>query len=724
MMKMRSPGTMVGFFAYGCAAIAALIILVALRMPALGVSFAPDGPGFIAATANGVKLARLRRTDQVTFESQAGKTSEKAEQLTPDFSPTGSAAEIGAWYARRDLLVRVASASPVTLGVRVGNQLVEVVLHPHQRKLTDLSVDVWLLLGQGCVIGLLGIWIAITRPRDWGARIFAVACLGILFAAFSGALYDAREVTADGTLLRLMLGFNFIGSDISSAAIVALFLCQPMPLFRPRVGIALICAAASAGLVSALGWLPLAFFYEGLVLLSVAFFGVLVLQWNHSRADPLARATVRWVGVTTFLGTSILVTAMAAPKLFGVPSFGGNGMSFLPLFVVYGGIAFGVGRYRLFDLDRWSYQVVLGAMGALALLAADTLLIGGLGVAGPVALAISVLFIGYLYFPVRLLLWRWIVGPSPLTDSELFQVAAEVAFAADASDRRRNWRALMNRLFDPLEMAPLAEIFEAPCIRGDGVELVIPAAADEVALLLRHRSKGRRLFGRAQVTLARELVDLMRRAERTRDEYTRGVIEERQRIARDLHDDVSARLLTSLHRDDVSLVRSDVRKAMSDIRTIVSSMTGEQVALDQVMADLRYETAERLSTANIHLDWPLPATAYDVQLLDYRIYKNLISSHREIVSNILQHSKAGHVVVTVEVTEARLRIVVEDDGDGVSLDVGRGRVGNGLRNISHRLDQIEGLCVLGPSERGTRVDIIIPLNPGNRGVRLGAGQLA
>ncbi len=540
-----------------------------------------------------------------------------------------------------------------------------------------------------------------------------MACLGILVAAFSGALYDAREVTADATLLRLMLGFNFVGSDVSAAAIAALFLCQPKPLCGPPGAVALICAAALAGFVSALGWLPLSFFYEGLVLMSVVFFGVLVTQWIRSRDDPSVRAVIRWVGVTTFLGASVLVVAMAAPQLLGAPTFGGNGMSFLPLFVVYGGIAFGVGRYRLFDLDRWSYQVILGAVGALALLAADALLISGLGVAGPVALAISLLVIGYLYFPVRILLWRWIVGRSPLTDSELFQAAAEVAFASEASDRRSRWRALLNRLFDPLEMTPLADIHTAPCLRAEGVELAIPAAADETALVLRYRSKGRKLFGQAQVVLARELVELMRKAEKTRDEYTRGVVEERQRIARDLHDDVSARLLTSLHRDDVSLVRCDVRKAMSDIRTIVSSMTGEQAALDQVMADLRYETAERLSAANISLDWPLPSTTCDFRSLDYRIYKNLISSHREIVSNILQHSQAGHVVVSVETTEARLFMAVEDDGEGAKLDTRNGRIGNGLRNISHRLDQIEGHCVMVSREQGTRVEVTIPFTSGS-----------
>eukprot|EP01035_Chromulina_nebulosa_P067497 gene67497-92453_t len=42
----------------------------------------------------------------------------------------------------------------------------------------------------------------------------------------------------------------------------------------------------------------------------------------------------------------------------------------------------------------------------------------------PIALALSVLAIGYLYFPLRALLWRWISGAHELSSDALFREAA------------------------------------------------------------------------------------------------------------------------------------------------------------------------------------------------------------------------------------------------------------------------------------------------------------
>jgi two-component system sensor histidine kinase DevS len=711
MLKTRSPGSMVVWAAYGCAALVVLIVVAALRMPTVGVSFVPDGKT-VAAVAGGKTLARLRPADDVVLSSPTGELKEAAGELVQDFAPNGSSKQIELWYAQRSRLAAISRAGLLTLTVPAGSGLQTFDLHPAPRSLGDLSADVWMLLGQGCLIGLLGVWIAVLRPSDLGGRLFAVSCLGVLVAAFSGALFDARELTADGRLLQLTQGLNFVGSDVCAAGLVGLFLIQPIPLVRPWAPVVLIGLAVLGGLFNGLGWLSLTSFYLGLVILSAMFLCVLVLQWVRSRRNPAARAVLRWVGVTTFVGTGGLTVAMAAPELVGLPSVGGDGLSFIPLFIVYGGIAFGVGGHRLFDLDRWSYRLIMGAAGALALLAADAALIGGLGLAGPAAFAISILVVGYLYFPARLLLWRWIAGRPALSESELFQSATEVAFAADVVERRHKWRILLSRLFDPLDIVAVDDAPDRPSQRADGVELTLPATVGDSGLVLRYRSQGRRLFDSSQVRLAHELVELMHKAEKTRDEYTRGVVEERQRIARDLHDDVSARLLTSLHRDEVSQVRSDVRKAMADIRTIVSSLTGETFALDQVMADLRYETTERLKTAKIELTWPLPSVPFEARPLDYSTYKGLISSHREIVSNILQHAGAGRVVVSVRATGEVLYMTVEDDGQGMQAGPRPSRGGNGLRNINHRLDQIRGSFIMAPGTRGMRVEVTIPLVQG------------
>ncbi len=709
MFKVRSPGRAVFFAAYAMVAICALVIFTALRMPSLGVSFATSGQDIELTAAQAGPARRLNPGDRVTFSSRAGQMDETAGELVPDFEPAGSARAVRLWFAQRDELARIGAASPVNLTFPAGGTRITVVLHPVARRIADLSPDIWMLLAQGAGIGLLGLWLIILRPRDWGARMFMVSCLGVMVAAFSGAVYDARELTADANLLRLMWGLNFLGSYVSGAGILALFLCQPRQMVKPRYALVLIGVAALFGLGNALGLLTLSTFYWMLLVQCATFFCIILAQWRLARHDPIGRATLKWVGTVIFVGIVGLSLVMAAPQLLGVNLVAGDGLSILPIFLVYGSLAFGVGRFRLISLDRWTYRLILGAAAVLALLAVDALLIYWLGVEGRFAFAAALLVVGYLYLPARTWLWHWMVGRPALSDSELFKAAAGVGYAPTPQARRTQWRALLVRLFDPLEVLPFDDPIEVGEVRKDGVEIVIPATADECALLLRYRNGGRRLFDADHVKLVTELVAQMDQAELARDQYLRGAGEERQRIARDLHDDVSARLLTSLHRSDVNLVRSDVRKAMADIRSIISSLTGQKVALDRVMADLRHDTAERLEAAKISLVWPLSDDPFDDRLLAYPIYKGLMSSHREIITNVIRHSGADRVMVEINAHNTALSISVEDNGSGLSEVTSVDQFGNGIRNMRHRIEQIDGIFSIIPCAPGTRVEIMIPL---------------
>src|SRR5690606_26144334 len=194
------------------------------------------------------------------------------------------------------------------------------------------------------------------------------------------------------------------------------------------------------------------------------------------------------------------------------------------------------------------------------------------------------------------------------------------------------------------------------------LELQLPAVADTPSLRLLYPWRGQRLFGSSHRALARQLVRLMRYVEVSRDAYERGGIEERRRIARDLHDDVGARLLSGLYKSDIGATHRILRDAIADIRTIVSGLSTDQPPLGQMIAALRHETGERLTTAGIEMLWPIQENDDSTLTLEYQVFRCFMSAHREIVSNIIRHASARNVDITVCRTPDWLTTRITDDG--------------------------------------------------------------
>jgi two-component system sensor histidine kinase DevS len=723
MIRVRSPGMLMIATAYGLGLVLAAILAMAVHMPSVGIRFVGEGRQVLATTADGQAIAVLAPDAPVTFAGGGRRLTQPAQALASEYSPSGSFEQVRQWYADRDRLAAIIAAPGAKMLTPTATGERSTPLPPGQRGVGGLSMDVWLLLVQACAVALVGVWMAVLRPNDWGARLFMLSCLGIALAAFSGALADARELTANALLLRVALTLNIIGSVAAPAALLGLFILQPRRIARPKTALSLVALAALWGLAIGAGLVSMRVYYASLMAMSGVFVVVLTAQWFLSKGDPAGRAIIRWIGLTALFSTSALTIAMVAKQALGGSSLGGDGLSILPIFIVYGAIAFGVGRYRVFDLDRWAFRVAVGALATAALLLVDASLIFGLRMEARAALGIAILLIGYLYFPARIWIWRWVAGRPPVSDTELFQLASDVAFIPTALGRRSGWRALLQRLFDPLEIAPADGVVAAVDLAADGAALNIPAAADEGPLVLRYRHQGRHLFDRQQAALAGELVRFMHQAERTRDEYARGASEERGRIARDLHDDVSGRLLTGLRRSDVASIRDEVRGALADIRTILRGLSGELLPVSQMVANMRHETFERLDAAGVALDWPVELAPASDPILDYAYYRNITSAHREVVTNILRHSGAKAVSVCCAIDAGVLRIVVADDGIGMGvadgdgafaalvrkLDGGEG--GRGIGNIQRRLTEVGGQAILEPANPGLRVQLTVAVTP-------------
>lgn len=159
------------------------------------------------------------------------------------------------------------------------------------------------------------------------------------------------------------------------------------------------------------------------------------------------------------------------------------------------------------------------------------------------------------------------------------------------------------------------------------------------------------------------------------------VMQERERIYRDLHDDVGAKLLSLVYRAGSTENAALARSALQDLRDVVSTSAHTRAPAAHAVADWRLECEERLSAAGIQLHWHDTDLPIDT-LLTAEAAGNLGRILREAVSNVIKHTKASSMEVRWVPQSDGIVVDIADDGRSQGIDKippGRGRQSMTLR---------------------------------------------
>jgi len=196
-------------------------------------------------------------------------------------------------------------------------------------------------------------------------------------------------------------------------------------------------------------------------------------------------------------------------------------------------------------------------------------------------------------------------------------------------------------------------------------------------------------------------------------------VEESERIMRDLHDDVGARLLTLSHRCENVTNAETARSALQYLRETIRGLgrKGITVQLADALADWEEEAKDRLDAAGIALDWQQPDNIPAVRL-NNRQHINLGRILREAISNAIRHGTPKTIKAAVSIDDEQLLLQLCDDGS--SGDPERWVPGTGVNNMSTRATELGGkvrwheAASSGKSAtRGICVEITCPLNQGD-----------
>ncbi len=711
--RLLSPGSWLLIALLFLALLISLMMAVVLRQPTLGLALKADtvsgqlqiigvrGPA--AALTLPASLHALRREGRADLALTARDLVEEPDTLQ-------SYAEIRDFLNRQALIQSWLDGSPLQLVLHTPQgEVVTAALQPEaQRSATSLPLAFWIQLLAGAGGFLIGTWVLVLRPNDIAARCFALSGTGLMLSAFAAAVYSVRELSVPADLFRGLMIINHLGAGLFGCALVALFLLFPKRLLSPVWLWLLPAIFLSWWLLDSLQLLPdpATGMYIPAMLQTLAILLLILVQWWRNRGQPLALASLRWLGLSSLLSVGLFVLVVALPALLNQPPLMAQGHAFGLFLIVYAGLALGLRHYRLFDLDRWAFHLLLWLSTVAALLILDLALILLLRMDQALSLALSLLVFSVLWIPLRNMLMSHLLrrqtGPGKM---EVFRRVLDISLASTAQEKLLRHRKLIVELFQPLKMDVVPEMAR-PEIADNGLALLLPGVAEIPALKIAYAHSGQRLFTPQDLALVTEMQEMLRHADASRDAYNQGAREERRRIARDLHDDIGSRLLTGLHQAGIAETRQTIQQAITEMRTIINGLTGTQMQLDVMLAELRHETSLRLEAAGISLEWPLLHEA-DNTLLPYRVYRNYCSVLRELISNILRHAGASAVRVEIRLENGTLHTQLSDNGIGMPEAKPDGR--HGLANLQGRIDDMQGRLSIHDAAPGTRMEILVPL---------------
>ncbi len=202
------------------------------------------------------------------------------------------------------------------------------------------------------------------------------------------------------------------------------------------------------------------------------------------------------------------------------------------------------------------------------------------------------------------------------------------------------------------------------------------------------------------------------------DEW-RAIIDDRQRIARDLHDTV----IQDIFAAGMGLQALQRRIGEDDLREHLGASVSH---LDDVITRLRKvifnlaqgDETEPLDSAARRIvaetvDGAGQEILIDVTVddgpLPVRTREHVLATLQEALSNAVRHANASQVDVRIEATDSMCRLTVADNGIGIA-GPGAARRGFGLTNMMNRAQVLGGSCEITPRpEGGTIVEWTVPL---------------
>ena len=198
--------------------------------------------------------------------------------------------------------------------------------------------------------------------------------------------------------------------------------------------------------------------------------------------------------------------------------------------------------------------------------------------------------------------------------------------------------------------------------------------------------------------------------------------EERNRIAKELHDDMGSSLSSILflsedllfespdeNKHEIERISSLAENSLENMREIIWALDKDKNTLNDLLIHFRAFATQLLADHKVSLEFELGQVSKQTYMLGSEYRRNVYLILKEALHNVIKHAEASQVHIRVAVEESQLFISVKDDGKGFDVDAANPE-GYGLNTMKSRATDIKAdLKIESKSGQGTVLTLKVPL---------------
>lgn len=200
-----------------------------------------------------------------------------------------------------------------------------------------------------------------------------------------------------------------------------------------------------------------------------------------------------------------------------------------------------------------------------------------------------------------------------------------------------------------------------------------------------------------------------------------AVVEERQRLARELHDAVSQQLFAismtataigrTIEKDfdkaqrQVTLIEEMSSVAQSEMRALLLHLRPVHLEGKRLTQGLHELLLELKAKVPIEIDFDMDEEIRLAKGIEDHLFRIV----QEALSNTLRHSKATEMELRLKKRSEMVRLTIQDNGIGFDMDVKK-HASYGMVSMQERVNEIGGsIHIISAPNKGTRIDIRVPI---------------